>query len=417
MFYFLLFIYILLAISFRRNRLLLFLLALQVLSLVGAIVINKPDYLDNPKTFFNVWVVLILNLLVILPWKKSGHVTSLICRNEKNWRSITRILLIISGFTFLILLVAAIVVNIQVSDVNAFKYKEGESMDFYYSMLPFDVHLFILACKLYTLSYILLPLHFYYLSVGNKRYALLCGLFSLNIVLYGMTFFSRWTILQYAFQYFAMWLMCSQVLSMNLKKKLKKIMGVVAIVAGAFFISISISRFTDNKLYELERIPSDSPIQNPTAYSFFDYLGQNNSSGMFLLNKYDGHTFGGSYAMSEIHDLFQGLRLVGESAYDNLRVRYWGEFAGGFSGWAAYTVYDFGYILAFLTGLIYYILVSKKGSKMTLSDFIKSSFLLQIPLCAIFYSWLSVVLFCYFIYFFIWLYLSLVSSRVNKSKR
>lgn len=417
MYYFLAFIYIFLAISFYKNRLLLFLLSFQILSLAAAIFIKKPDYMDNIETIPNCLIMLILNLLVILPWKKYGRIKELSCKNENAWRKVTKILLIISGFTFGVLLVVSIVVNTLVTDINAFKYSDGESMDFYYTMLPFNVRYFILAGKLYTLAYILLPLHFFYLSRGDKKYAFWCGLFSLNIILYGMTFFSRWTILQYAFLYFAMWIMLSRIMPVGTKKRMKKILGVLVIIACVFFISISISRFTDNRLYELDQISKDSPVQDPTMYSFFDYMGQSNSNGIFLLNKYHGNTFHGTYAMCEIHRLFYGLKLIDESPFVKLRSKYWGEFAGAFSGWATYTVYDFGYILGLVVSIAYYVIVIRKGKHMSLANFVPATFLLQIPLCAIFYSCLPTVLFCYFIYFFIWIFISMTKTTRNGISR
>lgn len=388
----------------------LLLLAMQVLSLASAIFIEKPMYMDNPKTYYNSLVMLALNLLVILPWSKYNRIEALVCRKKRALHSVTKILLVISGFTFIILLVTAVAVTTLVSDVNAFKYAEGESMEFYYTMLPFNVRYFILASQLYNLSYILLPLHFYYQTTGEKKYSFWCGLFSTNIVLYGMTFFSRWTILLFILLYLSLWILCNHMIPEDIRLKMKKTIRVVAILSAILFVSISVSRFTNNKLYEAERIAPDARIQNPVLYSFFDYLGQNNSSGLFLLNKYKGTTFRGTYTVSNIHSLLYGFGLTGESSFNERRSKLWGEYAGGFSGWATYTVYDYGYILAFVVAFTYYYLVRKRRSKMSVDSFISSSFLIQIPLCAIFYSWLSTVVFCFFIYFFIWLFIKLSES-------
>ena len=410
MFYIVLLVYLFLAFVYRKKALVLIMLLLQVVSVIAAIVIQYDDLGYDQNTLFSLLTILICTVSIILPWDSLNKIQMIECNSISRLNKLTNLLLWLSGFTFLVLLVVAVVVNITVSDINAFKYEGDTAMEFYYSMLPFNVKFFILALYLYYLSYFLLPLHFYYLCREDKRKALLCLLFSTNIILYGMAFFSRWTIVEYLMYYVAMRITFDRFLPKETKNRKQKRRELLYIGIGVLvFLLITISRFSDN--IDIERkIESSSPIQNPVVYSFFDYLGQSNHYGIKFLNSYNGQTFQGDYALSATNTFLSALGLTKKTDYHLALDTLWDNFHG-FPGWTAYTIYDVGYIGTILVLFIYILLVSVKRRSLPVSRLLLLSCLIQIPLCAIFYSKLSQVIFLCFIYLFIYLFLNFNVDR------
>ena len=202
----LLLLFILFYFIYRNQKpLVKFLLLIQICSLVAYMLINKKAELDSFYSFLNLFVTGIYLLIIILAWSSYGNVCTLIVKDEKIIKRFTNILLIISFYAFVVLLITAILVNVLVDDINTFKYG-GESVEFYYNMLPFNVKFLILAHYLYGLGYFMIPLHFYYLSKQKYWLSFFCFLFSLNIILYGLTYFSRATIVNYIFIYLSIFL-------------------------------------------------------------------------------------------------------------------------------------------------------------------------------------------------------------------
>lgn len=416
MFYFLLLVYIGLLIAFRKHKLVLMLLLMQAFSVVSAIIINLEDYSDEPVSYFNMLFILLCTVTITLPWKSVDNIEEIVIVNPRRVKKLTDILIVINALIFIVLLIVVVIVNKYVTDINQFKYTEGEAMEFYYRMLPFNVRFFILAMYLYFLAYFMLPLHFYHLYNGDKKRALWCGLLSINTVLYGLTYFSRWVLLDYILYFMALWLICSRLIPAKIKKKEMKVMTVLFIAGVVAFLAISLSRFSENKDYE-NRIPSKSRIQNTTLYSLLEYAGQSNQHGIYFLNRYDGRTFNGGNSFDQTRSFFQAIGLVGPSQTKDLKDKLWDGFTG-FPGWTVYIVYDFGYIGALIVCFIYFRMAGRSYRKIKLTRLFLISLLLHIPLSSIFYSVLDRTLFCLIILFFIKMYLNIpynVHMRHNKA--
>lgn len=413
-FYLMLIVYLLLLIRYRTKKVVVALLLLQVVSLISIILINGESFSYTPLSWINALFTLFANLMIILPWKSYSGLKSIIIPNPKRVDLLVKVLLIISFFCFIIFCVTAFLVQTLVKDINAFKY-DGESVYFYYNMLPFDVRFLIIAFTLHSISYFMIFFHFYYMYVGDKKRMILCFIASLNLILHGLCFFSRWTLTMYVSLYCVLTLLFYPLLDKNLKKSIKRI-AVVAVVGTCFvLIETTINRFgedTDSyrvKSYE-NRIPRESLIQNLPLYSMFDYLGQNNSAGIEVLNRYDGTTFKGGFAIKQVKGFLQSCRILSgdnsEKEENVFREKYFKQHSGGFIGWAAYMVYDFGYIITIVICFLYYRIVINTQPTVHLRKMIVASLFIQIPICAIYYSWLPMVLMCMFLYFFMNLYLS-----------
>lgn len=388
---------------FRKDPVLRVLLLFQVLSLLCAVLLNKEPIGGGFESLFNFSLITLLNLLVILPWKGYAKRNLVIPSNISKINRVTDIICWISFFVSIILIITFVLLLILVDDINQFKYVEGVSEDFYYNSLPFSARFIILADYLYMLSFFLLPLHFFYLIVKDKKRALKCLFFSLNIIFYGFTFFSRWTLLLYVSLFVSLWSMLKGSLPLESFKKEKKIILISLAAVSVIFVSISVSRFDDS--YKMNYMSSTSIVQNPTLYSFLEYMGMGNHQGVTLLNRFDGNTFVGGHMFSTTHNVLEWFGLVGKSTLRNEMEKQFGDYYGSFIGFPTYTVYDVGYILSVVLCAIYYLYVKSRKRYLSVQALLVSGLLLIIPLGSIFYSQANIVFFCLLVYLGIAFYL------------
>lgn len=408
-----LFVYVLVAIFFRKHYVVLILSIIQIVSLFAVIVIGLDDYSDEDNTIENVIAILFMTLLFILPWRNYHEIEGIKTQDRIGVNKIANTMLVIGGFVFVILLIVALIVNVLISDINTFKYEDGASIDFFYKMLPFNVKFFIIAYSLYYISYFFIPLHFYFLHIGDVKRGKLCLLFSLNIILFGLTFFSRWTITLYALLFAVHWVIYNKLIPPEIRVQEKKLIKYSLVFLLSFFVFISISRFTDNYEYE-KRMSTRSMVQDPTLYSFFDYLGKSNSNGIFQMNKYNGRTFNGGFMFWTLQDMLSVIGITKQSDMTEKRDDLWGDKSRSFTCFAVYTIYDVGYMMSFVLGLMCFLYIKQNGRYITFDKFIVSSLLLQLPLCSIFYSQMPVVVVCLFIFLFVKIYLIFRNLSIKK---
>lgn len=309
--------------------------------------------------------------------------------SEKKIKVITRVLFTISAFCFVILSTTAILVFLLVDDINAFKYSEGVSTDFYYNM-PINVKFFILSTNLYYFSYFLIPLHFYYLSRKKIKLAITCFILSLNIFVYGFTFFSRIAIANWGLIYFSFLILLYNTLDSHYKKIIKRAIILLGIIFAIYFIHVTNIRFSDNSNFS-SLIPKESKIQDPVLYSYIDYLSQSYYNGMYVLNNYNFQTFKGQLSTLPVLTLLGHFNIIDFSPADHteLRRRLWPLNYYTFNGYVAYLVYDFGYILTLIISILYSFYTSRlrpKNGEITISSLFLLVLLIQIPIFSIFYS-------------------------------
>lgn len=382
--------FILLFIIYLRSKsIVTFFILLQVISLIGMIFIGQDYEINTLFKFFNLVLTIVLLTLIILPWQSFKQIKEITFKNEAKLKKLTKFLLFISIIPFITFLITSVFVFLFVEDINTFKYAEGVSTDFYYS-LPFDVRLIILSSFIYGYSYFLIPLHFYYLAKKNYKLSIWCFVLSLNIVLFGLTYFSRAVFVQYALIYIAFLIMLYGTLENKIKRYIKNTVFVLLFLMVLYFVNISVRRFTEDNLYA-ETIPSNSFIQDPVLYSYFDYLSQWYYNNMYVLNSYDFTTFNSQISLQPVLSLLGQYNIISydPNAYLAFRQKIWPLHWYTFNGFVAYTVFDLGYILALISCLIYYFVIIKlkpKKNKISLSNLFLIVLLIQIPLLAIFYS-------------------------------
>jgi len=404
---------------YRLKSVVSFLILLQLVSLLGMFFIGQYYAINSFFKLFNVILTIFILSLIIFPWKYFSHIQEISYSNAIKLKRVTQFLIAISVIPFITFLVTSFFVLFFVEDINTFKYAEGVSDDFYYN-LPFDVRAIILSSYIYGFSYFLIPLHFYYLSKRNYRLSFLCFLFSLNIVLYGLTYFSRSVFVHYGFIYISFLIILYGTLDKKIKIYIKYVMSVLMSLMIAYFVSISFKRFGADTLYA-ETIPSSSFIQDQVLYSYFDYLSQWYNNNMDLLNAYSFKIFNGQISFQSLLSLLGNYGLINydTNAYSALRQQLWPLHWYTFNGFVAYIIYDFGYILTMLFSFYYYFVVyylRPKKNQISLLSLFLLVLLIQIPLLAIFYSALGGIIIPLLLLIPIFIYMK-VSFNSNNSNQ
>lgn len=360
---------------------------LQILSLSGVFLIGRDYPIDSFFKVFNIVITAIILTLIIAPWLKTKNIHEIYFANDLKLKRVTYFLLIVSFFTFIVLLFTALYVHLTVDNINVFKENAG---DFYYNILPINVKIYILSTYLYYFSYFLIPLHFYYLGKRKIRLSILCFVFSLNSILYGLTYFSRSVFVNYALLYLSFLFLLYGTFNFQTKRYIKISAIIIVVMFAAYFIDATNKRFTDNQSYE-SLIPASSVIQNPVLYSYLDYLSQWYHNSMTILYSYDFKTFSGQISLQPVLFLLGQYRIINYNSldYENLRMSLWPEQWDRFNGIVAYSIYDYGYIVSIMLSLFYYYIVRKLGPKnnrISLLNLFYLVLLIQLPLMAIFYS-------------------------------
>ena len=380
----------------RNKSIALVFIGIQIISLTGTFFLGRDYPFDTFFKFFNLIITLIILSLIIIPWTKVVHIRSIYCSNDSKLRSLTYFLIVLSVIPFITFLAVSTFVILYVEDINTFKYAEGVSTDFYYS-LPISTKIIILSNYLYNFSYFFIPLHFYYLSRKEYWLSFFCFLFSLNIILYGLTYFSRSVYIQYSSIYGAFLFMIFSTLDCKIKRYVKVFSVVFGVAFLSYFIYISDQRFTTDKTYD-DIIPTKAIVQDPVNYSYLDYSSQWYFNNMAVLEKYNFNGFNGQISLQPLLSLLGQYGLINYDAanYTKLRIQLWPDHYWTFNGFVAYSIYDYGYFLSFIFCIIYYYLVRincPKNDKISVVNLFILVLLIQLPLSAIFYSNVGAIMF------------------------
>lgn len=400
----LIFFSLLFLLLLKNRSVALFLTFVQLISISGTYFLGREMLVDTMSDLGWVFMIILLIFLLILPWRNYYQVNTIADIDQSKLKKITTFLIVVNSIVFFVFLVAAILVQTTVEDINKFKYSEGVSMDFYYSNLPFPTVFFNFAIVFYYFSYFMLPLHFYYLF--KKRYwlSLVCFIFSLNIILYGLTFFSRAVIIQYFLLYIALLYLLYGTLAFQTKRIIKILFVVVGSLSLVYFIDVSQRRFDDDNQLSKDyskTIPVEAITQDPVLYGYLDYLSQGFYNGYEVLQMYEGEGFSGAITLESFRTFFS----TPMESHERLlyRQKLWPRhYSYSFNGFPAYAVYDYGIIGSVLFCLIYLFIVRKMRplqNTIELKNLFLIVLLIQIPLMSIFYSQVGGL----FIAFLLWI--------------
>ena len=413
----LLYFILLLFIVIKYKSIVTFFLAIQIVSILGAFFINLNYDIDSFSVFLNEILTLFLLSLIFLPWINYNKITTIVIVNELKLKRITYFLIIISVIPFVIFSLTSIFVFTLIEDINEFKYIEDVSTDFYYN-LPLNIKAIIFSNYIHVLSIFLIPLHFYYLSIKRYKLAFVCFLFSLNIILFGLTYFSRSVFIHYVFIYISFLILMFGTLSHKTQGFIKKSLIVVLISIVIYFIDVSTKRFSaETNNYYTDKIPVTSFIQDPNLYSNFDYLSQWYPNNMILLQNYKFETFNGQTSLQPLLTLLSEYNLTSykQQDYNNFRKKLWPEHYYKFNGLVAYSIYDYGYFFSFILFLLYYwvvIQIRPRLGRVNLYNLFYIVLLIQIPVLAIFYSAVGAIVMPALLFIPIYFYLK-ISFKKN----
>lgn len=408
---FLLIIFFPIFIFFLKDKsIVTFILTILVVSLLGTLLLGKELEIVDFKDFFMLILTATLLLLIILPWKRYKNITLISVGNEKKFNKLVNFLILINAFTFIILLITTIIVQTSVDDINYFKYTEGVSSEFYSTMLPFRQSYLSLTLLIYGLSYFMMPLHFYFLSKHKYKLSIICFILSLNIILKGALYFSRYVIIEFSLLYISMFLISRNTLSKKTIKTLQQIGFIFFSILLIIFISISEIRFDDSTNTYL--VPYSSVIKDPVVYSYIDYLSQWYFNGADVLRDYDFETFNGKITFSSLNEILGRFNIITYSPtdYQDLRMQLWKGNWYTFTGFTAYSIYDYGIAGSLIFCIFYFLIIVKislKDGSISITNYFLVSLLIQIPLMAIFYSQMGNLVYPILYYLFIATYLKM----------
>ena len=378
----------------RKSTIVVFLLSIQILSLIGYHLLEREEHVDIASTMLiDIFTVCIL-LLVITPWYSYSNITRIIPFSDKKTKSLTTLFIVLSVPPFFIFSYMAIQLYSQGFDINSFKYAPDVGRDFRHS-LPINRFVFGASLLLTNIGYFLIPLHFHFWNKGKKTLSLSLFFLSMNPVIYGLTYFSRAAIIQYAFIYIFFIILLYHTFSDSKKRSVRNFSFISLILGSLYFLKITFSRFEDHYFYD-GKIPESSLFYgNTPLYSLVDYLSQWYYNNLELLNNYQFETFGGAITLHTISSILNELKII---TYDyneifTLRRTLWPDHSVSFNGLIAYSTYDYGYILTLVFSIIYFYYLYKMRPKkinqeksITFNQLFMISILAQLPLYAIFYS-------------------------------
>lgn len=399
--------------SYKRSVVRLF-AALLICSLFFSIVLYGEDGLiTKSKTFHFIWIVITL-CLIILPWRNFRKIQYISCENEKKVDNLAKVLIILTIFLSISSGILSYYVIKNVADINVFKYVDGPT-DFYYS-LGIDLRGFLLTTLLYPISYLLIPLFFYYLSRKRKLMVTGCFIGSLLSIFYGLTYFSRSHMIHFVLLYLFAFVLLKNTLSSKQKKTITIIFFIFGILVISGFTLISMSRF-DGKQYSTAHNTTHK-IENTTLLSAMDYVGMWWSNSEELFSRFDFNTLKGGIAFGSLRNFVEtatfGLIKNNSHSVEKDRYKLMREYSGSFIGVGAYTLYDFGPFIGLFVYLLYFLFLRKlkpRNSVITIHKLLYTIALAQLPLFAIFYSSLNIIILLLFFLIPISLYLRIKFSN------
>lgn len=390
----LLLFFIILQMNVKKNSVSYILVLLYIVTLCANFLIGTDLGMHGfCDVLYVIWTAVVLSFL-FMPWSSYEPINSFAICNE---RALMRFVYVVGALClFMTIGCAAIAyaVNLVVEDINVFKYR-GEQQEVYAS-IGMSMKPYLLAYIFYPISYLFIPLIFYYLSRKKYGLMLICFFSSLSSVTFGLAYFSRSHTTQYVLLLLVSYWMFRNTLSCKLRKIIGKIGLILIILIGTSFFAISNSRFED-KDYVGQK--SDAVIKNTVAYSLADYTGMWWYAGRDVFEDFQFETMNGKIALQGVNRALNMLTLglIPSNVEKNAikREKLLKENSGGFIGVSAYFLYDTGVIISLIILLVYFNLVRKnrpKNSVMTPTQAMLFIILIMLPLFGIFYSTLDVII-------------------------
>jgi hypothetical protein len=336
----------------------LVLVAIYLASLLGGLLLGTGAELTTTVEWINLVFVAGMLVLMIAPWNAFPFDVGIVAPNERRLNRLTRTLLAIHAVGFVVFSTTFYLAITSVTDYSAFKNDAGAVA--FYETIPINHNLLLLSTYLNSTAAFLVPLHFYYLYRRRIGVSLLCLLFSLNLVLEGISIFSRSVLIMYVVLYTLYLPFFYGRIERNPRRVLKIVgLGALAMFGTVFYV-ITNNRFADYLSWG-EAKYSTSVIQNPIAYSILDYASQWNRNGIAVLSQYDFRTMNGELSFPLVSTLGNRIGVINRPP-ELIPIRLeelWGDRYDKFVGLVPNLVFDFGYAGTVCFGLLYAIVLFK----------------------------------------------------------
>ncbi len=245
-------------------------------------------------------------------------------------------------------------------EINVQEYKnEGGAADVINMYVP---HIFITFSNIFSvIGYFFLSMHFFYLSKGNMKQALICLILSLSIILNRLVGLSRSSTVEYVITYSIMFIYFYPLFKHKIKAKYIIIVGVVLAIFGGIFSTISESRFSGYYTKNSRNNAILDESENPTLFSLVDYMSQWVEVNNSVLERYssDNLTYG-AYGFSGLTSWFsKKIDPTGKSRIETERKvdASLGELASSFCGLISLLTVDFGYIGTFIFIVLFSVII------------------------------------------------------------
>ena len=382
----LLFIVLMLLYSRGKNNCLKLLVAIFIMSFFLQFFVGSEIKQESLRTIFNVCFINISIFQIFSAW--GGARFSSISNGVKGWAFFMRpYLRIVLSFNVILNILLIIIVYTFMPNIAELKAAQGYHE--LYDSIPFFSTAFRYSYFTQNLGFIAFPYVFFYLSRNQKKKALEYILYSSSSLLCGFAFYSRAMIVTWVLVLVLLYFLVKGTISNALNRQINKYAKLSISMLSILFIIITTVRFTAMDYYA-DRIPKASIIKDPVLYSLVDYASCGYPNGLNLMDTYEESK---NLEGEEIMQLsYQALAFFGYIKWDTDTSREKKEHSYGdllvmFKGYTCNMVYNFGYILTFLIGCLYYFYVKKILSfrKISMENCMVLVLLLIIPATAIFY--------------------------------
>lgn len=396
----------------------LLLISIYLFSLSCGLIMGFNYEIDSLIKLFNLFFLIVILSLFILPWHKIYFSSSISVFKEKRFHTLTIYLFVINGIAFFVLLIACYYAFTTITDYSSFKNSSDNTG--FYREIPLNHTLHLLAIYLNPTSYFLIPIHFYYLVKKKYLFAFISLILSFNSILDGIAVFSRSSFVLYFFIYFFNLSFFLRKMDIRIQKIVKLSTFAVLGIAISFFLIISNNRFAGYLTYGNAQY-SDSKIQNPVVYSLLDYLSQWYKNSNEVMSRYKFETLNGELTLQPVIQMANTIGIISYSsgAIDKYIKSNWGETWDRFVGLTAYLLIDFGYLGTFLFALLYSCLLKKltpKNGKILMHKYLMLGTIFILPAMGIFSSMFNSISYHLLILYSIFVYLFLTIKEIKIHK-
>ena len=408
------FVFVLLCLTTKKpNKCFLVLLGLQLFSSLSHYLVGYPIEFSTLTTFLNLIYIFITEALIILPWREIKH-PKIVIKDLRFFYFYKRILFPILKINLVIFTIIWGLVWYFIPDVSALK--QDLAFRNLYDSIPYFGFFYRYASITKYLGILAIPYLLYYMQVGDSkriRESLIC---SLSVLIIGLATYNRAVMSLYILLLVCSYLLFKDHVNSMLKKKISKWLRIIVIGFVVFFLGISMVRFSSSNMdYYRDEIPKESVLKDPVSFSLLSYFSQGTVNGINFLELYDGQNR--IWGKKITYDFDQMLAYFGLKKWDeenvervvdrtyNVQGLSSQNKSDNFHGYAADLVANFGYVLALMISVTYFLIIRGSMSRFSRVSFTKCTFLillLIIPINSIFYMSFSMLVFPIIFYFIVY---------------